>query len=159
LEYKGRKRTLFSPKDYSELFFLDEATAFSAGHRPCAECRRERYVEFKAQWIIANLDSSTPKLPVAEIDKQLHSERAAVGGIKITYSSEFKNVPFGAFIERESDAFLYWQGKLNKWSPNGYLEVCSSPAPNELVTILTPPSIVRMFRNGFTPQVHVSASS
>src|SRR5262245_6877749 len=46
LSFKNRWRPVFTPRRYSELFFLDEATAFSAGHRPCAECRRERYNEF-----------------------------------------------------------------------------------------------------------------
>ena len=104
LAYKDRKRTIFSSGSYSELFFLDEATALSAGHRPCAECRRERYTEFKECWIIANVDPLESKVLVSKIDKQLHSERALRGGKKVTYSDEFKNLPNGAFIERESNA-------------------------------------------------------
>lgn len=81
LEFAGRKREVFSASSYSELFFLDEATAFSAGHRPCAECRRERYTEFKAAWVKANARlarSANP--PIAEIDKVMHAERALRGG-------------------------------------------------------------------------------
>jgi hypothetical protein len=59
LEFKGRKRQIFSPGSYSELFFLDEVTAFAAGHRPCAECRRDRYNEFKAAWLAMNLPGSS----------------------------------------------------------------------------------------------------
>src|SRR5258707_3661680 len=55
LEFKGRRRQIMSPGQYTELFFLDEATAFAAGHRPCAECRRERYKAFRAAWINWNL--------------------------------------------------------------------------------------------------------
>lgn len=157
LAYKDRKRTIFSSGSYSELFFLDEATALSAGHRPCAECRRARYVEFKDQWIKANADPSDIKVPVSTIDKQLHSERAVRGGKKLTYSGEFKSLPSGAFIERDGIACLYWQGRLLKWSPSGYVEDYSLPHQDELVTILTPQSIVWMFQNGFTPQVHESA--
>ena len=54
LTFRGRKRQVFAPHRYSELFFLDEATSFAAGHRPCAECRRERYNEFRAAWFEAN---------------------------------------------------------------------------------------------------------
>ena len=54
LEFKGRKRELMTPGRYTELFFLDEVTAFAAGHRPCAECRRKRYNEFRDAWQAAN---------------------------------------------------------------------------------------------------------
>jgi hypothetical protein len=159
LVFRGRKRQIFSLNNYSELFFLDEATAFSAGHRPCAECRKERYKEFKGAWLNANAEVAALSLPVAQIDKQLHSERAVRGGKKVTYSTEFNNVPFGTFIQRKGNAYLYWQGKLKEWSPNGYLETGALPEPSEVVTVLTPLSIVRIYENGFRPQVHESASS
>ena len=77
LDFKGRKRQVFGPNTYSELFFLDEATAFSAGHRPCATCRRDRYNAFKEEWIKVNHPDAPPSLPIAEIDKQIHTERIA----------------------------------------------------------------------------------
>lgn len=76
LEFKGRKRELMAKGRYTELFFFDEATAFAAGHRPCAECRRERYKEFKSKWLEANGtllggDSTA----IGEIDKIIHKQR------------------------------------------------------------------------------------
>ena len=50
LDFKGRRRDVMSPRRYTELFFLDEAVALAAGHRPCAECRRDRYRAFLAAW-------------------------------------------------------------------------------------------------------------
>src|SRR4051794_26424644 len=50
LEFKGRWRPVMAPGRYTELFFLDEATALAAGHRPCAECRRRRFDEFRDTW-------------------------------------------------------------------------------------------------------------
>ena len=50
LEFRGRKRKVMTPGRYTELFFLDEATALAAGHRPCAECRRERFNAFRCAW-------------------------------------------------------------------------------------------------------------
>ncbi len=158
LEFKGRKRKVFTPNNYSELFFLDEATAFSAGHRPCAECRRDRFLEFKNAWMLANLGAPQPSLPIAWIDKRLHSERAARGGRKVTYTAKFRELPFGAFIEREGRACLYWRGELKPWSPAGYLEALVLPQPREIVRVLTPKSLVRMFAGGFTPEVHPSAT-
>lgn len=149
LAFQGRKRQIFSPNNYSELFFLDEATAFSAGHRPCAECRRERYSEFKEAWRNAN--------GVSQIDEQLHVERIAQGGEKVSFFMEFRDLPFGVFIERDNEAYLYWQMKLRKWSHSGYVEVEALPMPDELVKVLTPFSLVQMYKNGFTPQVHESA--
>lgn len=162
LDYQGVngqhvKRQIFSPGSYSELFFLDEATAFAAGHRPCAQCRRERFNEFKAAWCAANLGDAAAKISVSELDKQLHAERAVRGGGKITCSIPFADVPNGAFIEWEGSAVLCWQGSLKKWSPTGYSTVVASPQSSDMVTVLTPISILNLFRNGFCPQVHESA--
>ena len=157
LQFNNRKREIFSPGKYSELFFLDEATALSAGHRPCAECRRQRYNEFKNLWLksITGLES----ISVAEIDKQLHAERAVRGGIKIKHSCAFEKLPEGAFIEIGDEAFLFWNGKLKKWSFDGYVGSVPLPAQNKVVTLLTPPSIVELLKHGLVPQVHESAIS
>src|SRR5512146_245181 len=81
LIFRGRQREVFAPRRYSELFFLDEATSFAAGHRPCAECRRERYNEFRAAWSAANTgDLLKQKAGADEIDRVLHAERAIRGG-------------------------------------------------------------------------------
>jgi len=157
LVHRGIKRQLFHPHRYSELFFLDEATAFSAGHRPCAQCRRARYTDFKGAWCAANRENEARTIPVAEIDKQLHAERVARDGTKVTFSTEFANIPVGTFIEVDGDAWLYWQGQLKKWSPAGYIAIGEPPAPRTCVTVLTPFSIVRIFAQGFTPQLHESA--
>lgn len=155
LEFKDRKREVFSPKKYSELFFLDEATALSAGHRPCAECRRARYNEFKAAWCSANTDGVS--VPASQIDKQLHSERAIRGGGKVTFEIKFSQLPEGAFVDIDGDALLYWQGELKRWSFEGYKSYDYLPAPSDLVTVLTPSSIVNTLQHGFLPQVHESA--
>lgn len=155
LEFKGRKREIFSSNSYSELFFLDEATALSAGHRPCAECRRARFNEFKSAWCKVN-DKET-SIPVSQIDKQLHSERMTRDG-KGTFAMEFSKLPEGAFIEIGNAAFLFWQGKLKRWSFDGYATFdYNQPAPSELVKVLTPFSIVQVLQHGFRPQVHESA--
>ena len=157
LEYKGRRRQVFSPRRYSELFFLDEATALSAGHRPCAFCRRERFNEFKALWCRANMDGAPPSsVPAPIMDKRLHAERALRGGGKVTFVAKLKDLPAGAFIELGGEAFLFWGGRFLKWSFSGYCPAPQLFLPRE-VTVLTPASIVAVLRLGFTPQVHVSA--
>jgi len=160
VQFKGRKSPIFSPNSYSQLFFVDEATAFAAGHRPCAECRRDRYNEFKSAWIRANrekLETETPA--IVEIDKVLHSERVSEDKRKRTFESQFGALPEGSFLEIDGQALLLWRGKLFEWSFDGYCRSDRSLTPAQNVSVLTPESIVRMFAAGFTPQVHVSAYS
>lgn len=159
LEFGGRRREIFSPNSYSELFFLDEATAFAAGHRPCAECRRERYKEFKSCWISANTESTTTELSISAIDKRLHKERAIRGGGKVTYQTTFDNIPVGTFIQHNNEAGLYWRDSLYIWSVSGYTRSAHLPERKDNVIVITPISIVKMFQNGFKPQVHDSACS
>src|SRR5262245_21274653 len=84
LDFKGRKRTVMSPGLYTELFFLDEATAFAAGHRPCAECRRERFNAYRSAW-----NTAFGHLPTApEIDEQLHADRVGPDGEQRRFRAE-----------------------------------------------------------------------
>jgi hypothetical protein len=75
LKFKNRKRKFMSPGAYTELFFLDEATAFAAGHRPCGECRRDRYNDFKDYWVKANIENQASDIKVSVINKTMHKER------------------------------------------------------------------------------------
>lgn len=156
LDFPGRHRAVFSPNSYSELFFLDEATAFSAGHRPCAECRRDRFDAFKAAWCAANGEAAGTKMSIKVIDKVLHSERAIRGGGKVTYLEAFHSIPPGTFVDLEGVAHLFWQGQLYPWSHHGYGQPRAALPASTEVRVLTPASIVAMFRHGFRPQVHES---
>jgi hypothetical protein len=155
LEFKGRKREIFGEGTYSELFFLDEATALAAGHRPCGECRRARFNEFKLLWSQANNGMVSPK--IADIDKLLHAERAIKGGSKVTYEMLMGDLPSGAMIAIDGESYLVWRGKIYRWSHHGYGEPIKIPAASIEVTVITPRSIVKLFEIGFVPQVHDSA--
>lgn len=158
LEYGGYQRTVFEPGKYSQLFFLDEATAFAAGHRPCGTCRHQRYREFKATWLQANPGAvSNGNESMTEIDKVLHAERAVKGGAKITFEAQIDTLPFGVFIEKDGIAYLVTETALLPWSFHGYAQAIPLPAAHTCVTVLTPASIVRLFRQGFRPQVEASA--
>ena len=155
LEFKGRKRELMAKGRYTELFFLDEATAFSAGHRPCAECRRPRYKEFKEKWLEANqsllIDNSTS---IASIDKIIHQDRINKKQ-KVTYQNKMNLLPNGTMIQIDSIEYLIWKSKIFKWTFEGY-EPTNINISNNDVMILTPKSYVEMFKKGFTPTVHIS---
>jgi hypothetical protein len=156
LEYKGVKRTLMSPRQYTELFFLDEAVAFSAGHRPCALCRRDRYNAFLDAWIGENPRPTKPKNE--EIDRELEKARLDKRTGKITYKAAADSLPNGCFVELNAAYHLVWNGHLYQWSPGAYAS--KRPMPSGLsVTVLTPQPFVRCFTQGYKPAIHPSASA
>lgn len=158
LEFKGVKRTRpFSRGNYSELFFIDEATAFAAGHRPCAYCQRQRHLAFKEAWLRANMaEESRAATSMKEVDAILHAERAIRGGGKMSFDAMLRELPSGVIFEHEQHAYLVSsQRTYLRWSFGGYAEA-RDIEPTAIVKVLTPRSIVRAFGHGFSPLVHAS---
>jgi hypothetical protein len=153
LQFNGRKRTIMSPRRYTELFFWDEATAFAAGHRPCFECRRNDFNRFKAFWIVGNaghgFDLNTS---INEFDKILHRERLTPGGAKAFYEADINALPNGCFIEFNNKPHVILKGLMFPWSPFGYGKGIAC-LPGCVVKVLTPKSIVNTFIAGYSPQV------
>ena len=153
LEFKGRHRKVMTPGQYTELFFLDEATALAAGHRPCAECQRARYDLFRVHW--AGRGRSVPGAD--EMDDVLHAERIAEGRAKRTYTERLSRLPSGAMVADEGGkAYLVQDGALLHWTPAGYGARLRPPADSRL-RVLTPRSIVRALARGYPAVVHPSA--
>jgi hypothetical protein len=152
LEFRGRHRTVMSEGRYTELFFLDEAVAFAAGHRPCAECRRERYNAFRNAW---RRRHGQHDLPWADqMDLELHGARIDKGR-KVTYDASLNSLPDGCFVQVEGYAHLVWENALLLWTPEGYARPDARPK-GPRVTVLTPEPIVECFREGYKPEVHSS---
>ena len=152
LAFKGRWRKVMTPDRWTELFFFDEATAFAAGHRPCFECRRADAVRFKRAWVAGNPEYGFgEKTPIGEIDENLHRERVAKNGGKVSYEEQFAALPNGSFIDWQGDAWLVWDGLVYRWAPEGYGE--GAVGPVGLAKVLTPRSVVRAFRAGYVPEV------
>lgn len=153
LEFKGRKRTVMSPGRYTELFFLDEATALAAGHRPCAECQRGRYKQFMQYWGTANAALlGGEKLRAGAVDAVLQAERFGPGGSKVTFRARLDSVPVGCFValdERPDVAYLVQSSGLLEWRPQGYGPLTAASKQAD-VTVLTPASIVKTISAGFT---------
>jgi hypothetical protein len=159
LEFKGRHRQVMSPGRYTELFFLDEATSLAAGHRPCAECKRARYNEFREAWAVGTARESGAELPsAAGIDEVLHLERLADTRLKRTYTARLGELPDGVFVVLQNardHAFLIQGDSLLEWQPGGYRNRLVRRR-NQHVSVLTPRSTVEAIRAGFVPQVHGS---
>ncbi len=153
LEFKGWKRKPMSPDRYTELFFLDEATAFSVGHRPCFECRREDATRFKTHWLKGNPEYGfDERTSIQEIDNILHKERLNSDRTKATHATGSADLPNGSFILFEDLPFLIRDGLIFQWSPFGYEKGIPIPRVDK-ITVLTPGSIVNAFRAGYIPQM------
>ena|ERR1700743_2904958 len=153
LEFKGRKRQVMAPNRYTELFFLDEATSFAAGHRPCFECRRKDYDHFKSLWLKGNPEYNfNEKTAIQKIDGILHEERKS----KVKFEEEPGKIPDGAFVLFNNEAFLVFNGSMYLWSPFGYEKGTALPGEGKL-QVLTPRSIINTFRAGYLPQMAVEA--
>ncbi len=162
LEFRGRHRTVMAPNRYTELFFLDEATGLAAGHRPCFECRRARFLAFRDAWAAGNPRESGPEpVRVAVMDDRLHAERVGSDRSKRTGRSDIDVLPDGVFItlgDGDGGAWLVLGKHLLAWSPGGYLQRRRRPK-GEVVTVLTPESTVSAIRSGYVPEIHPSAWS
>ncbi len=157
LEFRGRQRTVMAPGRYTELFFLDEATALAAGHRPCAECQHARYRLFRDVWAAANrglLSSSVP--PAEEMDRLLHAERVGPEREKRTYAGLLSELPFGAMVaDAKNRPFLVLEQALAPWQPGGYGPTVAKPEAARF-RVLTPRSVVRALASGYPVEVHPS---
>jgi hypothetical protein len=155
LEFKGWHRPVMAPNRYTELFFMDEATAFAAGHRPCAECRRSDYKRFKSLWIKGNPGYGfDEKTRISEIDDIIHRERIDPDQGKVIYEERAQNLPEGTFVRHQNRAYLIKDAKLHLWSPFGYEDAIDLP-PAGLVEVLTPKSIVNTIQSGYLLQMSV----
>jgi hypothetical protein len=152
LEFNGRHRDVWG-KCYTELFFLDEVTAFSAGHRPCFECRRKDAEAFAALWPYRTAPDRRPR--AAEMDLSLQSERLD-GRLKREHPMRIDELPDGTMIAVDGFAWAVCGKNLLRWSFTGYWEKRSRPVGSK-VSVLTPPSIVAVLRAGYVPQWHPTA--
>ncbi len=156
LEFKGWWRPIMQPGRYTELFFLDEATALAAGHRPCRECRRADHERFKQCWLAGNPGRLSEIAPgIAAIDRILHEDRLIAGTKRQrTTRAEIDDLPDGTFItlDDEAQALLVWGDRLLVWSPAGYSSALPRPG-QRMVTVLTPRSTVNALAAGYTPTV------
>lgn len=157
-DFKGRRRQLTTPGHYTELFFLDEATALAAGHRPCAECRRERFNAFRKAWGAA---SKSLTLPTADaIDRRLHAERVNTDRTKRCFTAGLAGLPDGVMVRHDlwgDTPHLVRGDRLLAWSAGGYTGRVARPADLD-VEVLTPESTVRAIRAGYAPDLHPTAS-
>lgn len=140
--FRGRQRRVWGDS-YTELFFHDEAVALSAGHRPCAECRRADYRRFQAAWRIAH--GEDPTAPT--MNARLHADRTGP-----RHTARLAELPHGSFVLLPSGPALIANGVLHPFTPSGYGPPCTAPAA---ATVLTPRCTLAVLHAGYRPMLRV----
>ena len=151
-EFRGWRRQVMAKRSWTELFFLDEATAFAAGHRPCFFCRREDANRFRAAWAKGNAVAS----PLArEMDAVLHRERLDHGKKRLhPLAVPLNELPDGAMVQAGAESYLIIGGSTLRWLFEGYARAnCDAAA----ALLLTPPSTLSALAAGYRPVLHPSA--
>jgi hypothetical protein len=151
-EFRGWRRKVMGGRSWTELFFLDEATALAAGHRPCFFCRRWDANRFRAAWEQGN---GVKGIRAREIDAVLHGERLDRGRKRLhPLPMPAEQLPDGAMVLVGEDSFLIARGRALRWSMAGYHE---ADGAIENAMLLTPPSTLRALGAGYRPVLHPSA--
>lgn len=169
LSYKDIRRQQWTPGRLTELYFLDEATALAAGHRPCGECRYRDYQEFKRCWASAH---GGPLPRVADIDARLHADRLFMPGepgtgpvrrhpsagasVRRRYRAVVSDLPDGTMVSVDASAFLVLGGRLLEWSAGGY---SGARAVAGEIDVITPQATVATLAAGYRPALHPTCIS
>jgi hypothetical protein len=156
LTWRDVRRDVMPPGRWTALFFLDEATALAAGHRPCGYCRRADYLAFAEHWrAAAGLDQ---RLRAGEMDTVLQAERVDRRTRRQrTRPAAAGELPDGAMVRRDGVTGLRAGGEFRPWTITGY-QAPAAIGPDAAVELLTPPAIVAVLRQGYQPLLHPTAS-
>jgi hypothetical protein len=153
LQFKGRWDEQWQPHHYTYLFFHDEAVSFAAGHRPCAECRRESYDGYRTAWA-DGLGVGVPSATL--INKRLHAERIVRGTHRRRlHSASWSALPDGTFVLLDSPAVVVGS-QLAEWTAEGYRTRRRRPG-HGTAQVITPPSTVAALRAGYPVQIDDAA--
>jgi len=154
LEYKGARREVMSRRSWTELFFLDEATALAAGHRPCFFCRRQAAEAFRSAWTIGN---GGDRPSAATMDAVLHRERVAQGRKRLhDLPAPLGRLPEGVMVAIGTGSYLIAGGRALEWTEGGYRESAITVRDARL---LTPPATVRALAAGYRPILHATVTN
>ena len=153
-EFKGRRRAVMSRRSWTELFFLDEAVALAAGHRPCFFCRRQAAEAFRDAWARGRA-ARLPRAP--EMDSVLHAERLDHGRKRLHgLPGGADELPDGTVVATAGEAYTLAHGRAFRWIERGYEGAVEIPRG---AALLTPPSTLAALRAGYRPVLHPSVAS
>jgi hypothetical protein len=153
LDWQGVRRDPMPPGRWTALFFLDEATALAAGHRPCGYCRRAEFLAFARAWQAAR---GLARRPLAiQMDSELHAARVERGRRQVTFRARAASLPDGVMVRAGGASALVVSGRIRPWSFGGY--GAAAERPGAMVEVLTPRPTVAAISAGYRPMVHPTA--
>jgi hypothetical protein len=154
LEFRGRWQPQWQPHHYTHLYFHDEAVSFAAGHRPCAECRRDDYTAYRTAWSTA---LAVPLPSAKQLNEQLHGERIVRGTHRRRrHDLPWRDLPDGTFVLLDQTPAIVLGDRVVEWSSLGYSARHERPSDGA-ARVLTPPSTVAALRAGYPVQIDASA--
>jgi hypothetical protein len=154
LEFRGRRHDQWQPHHYTFLYFHDEAVSFGAGHRPCAECRRDSYNAYREAWA-EGLGVDVPS--AKQMNQQLHDERIVRGTHRRRiHQLPWTDLPDGAFVLLDSSPAIVIGDHLTEWTRDGYRTRQTRPTQGT-ADVITPPSTLAALRAGCPVQIDDSA--
>jgi hypothetical protein len=150
LRFKDRWRAQWQPNRFTWLYFHDEAVSLAAGHRPCAECRRESYNAYRNAWA-EGLDVAAPS--AKEMNRQLHAERIVRGTHRRRFHRlSWSELPDGAFVLVEGTPVVVGGDRVVEWTYGGYGRELPRPR-HGTADAITPPSSIAVLRAGYPVQI------
>lgn len=161
-EFRDWKHPLDAPRAWTPLFFLDDAVALAAGHRPCGLCRRSDYLAFRDAVTIA-ARSDRPVL-AGELNRRIAAERHRRGrglvraGDRMLSTSDLDALPTGTVMVDSvtRQPRLVTKHHLQSFGFDGWLPASERPQ-GVIVEVLTPPTSVLALKNGYVPRLHPTA--
>ena len=152
LDWKGVRRPVMTGRTWTELFFLDEAVAFAAGHRPCARCRKEAYEKFQTAWTAATGQRRAAK----DIDAILHAARIGQNQEQRRHIAPLATLPSGTFVLWQDQPHIVGKEALQAFAPAGYGRWVPKTKGAEVI-VLTPAPLVSVLQTGYAPALHRTA--
>jgi hypothetical protein len=153
LRFRDWRQPPAAPNRWTPLFFLDEAVALAAGHRPCATCRRDDYRAYRDAVAVA----AGERLPATELDRRLAAERAGPGrglvraGDRIVRPLPYAGLPDGAVVVIGDGCALVLAGRVWSFTFAGWTS--PAPLPRGTASVLTPPTSLAALANGYAPRL------
>jgi hypothetical protein len=160
-EFRGWRHPLAAPRRWTPIFFLDDAVALAAGHRPCALCRRDDYRAYRDA-VTRSAGSPAPLL-AADLNRRLDAERHHRGrGLeravdRRTWTAAVDALPAATVIvDDDRRPRLLLADRTLAFTFDGWTDPSSRPRRGEIV-VLTPPTSVTALANGYVPLLHPTA--
>jgi hypothetical protein len=150
LSFRGRWRQQWLPHRFTWLYFHDEAVSFAAGHRPCGECRRASYRDYRDRWAD---ELAVPTPSAKDMNRRLHAERIVRGTHRRrVHELAWAGLPDGTFVVHDGLPAVVLADHLTQWTPRGYGARVRRPARGS-AQVITPPATVAVLRSGYPVQL------